>query len=338
VISLLKSIDDLEQLTALHEAASHTLSMSIEATAHYAVELHPHDAGSFREHLTLLAAQVGRASSVEDYDAVRSSFRGELRDYRDRSHEELTRLRNELKAAATAMETFANSLTASGDEHEAQIEDELRQLQAAARSGDPARMGNAIDHTIKSVSQCCQEMKKGNQMVVAQLQDELRALHLEIEKERRSLYTDRSSGVWNRQKIDGRIDDLVRRSDPFCVLLVGIRNLRSMNVEHSRTVVESSLKSMLARLSGLVGDDVMIGRWSEDVFAVVLDIDPSMAEELRERVEQKISGCYSAQENGLSTRVNMEVSVGVVERAKGADGASFYPKLGQIASIVVEAA
>jgi GGDEF domain-containing protein len=194
----------------------------------------------------------------------------------------------------------------------------------------------AIDRTIKSVSKSCEDMRRGNQIVVAQLQDELRALHREIDKERRALFTDRSSGVWNRHKIDSRLEDLVRRQDPFCVLMIGVQNLRGLYLQHSRTVIEGSLKAMLARLANLLGEDALIGRWSEDVFAAVLDVHPSVAEKLREQAEGKLSGTYSMQENGLARRVGMEVRVGVVEREKGADAATFYPRMGRVATIAIE--
>ena len=336
MISLLKSISELEHLTTLHEAAVKTLSMSIEASAHYVVELNPHDPGTFRKNLTLLSSQAVQASSVEEYEAVRSSFRGELRGYRDGAYEELTRLRNELKAAAAAMQTFAEGLTVSADEHEARIKKDFTQLETAALSRDPAVMCGAIDHTIKSVSQSCEEMKRGNQVVVAQLQDELRALHQEIEKERRALFTDRSSGVWNRHKIDSRLEDLVRRQDPFFVLLIGIKNLRGLYLQYSRTMIEGSLKALLARLANLLGEEALIGRWSEDMFAAILDVNPAVAERLREQADRKLSGGYSMQENGLARRVVLEVTVGMVEREKGADAATFYPKLGQIAMVVIE--
>jgi len=336
LISLFKSINDLEHLAALQKACAKTLSLSIEASAHYAVELNPHDANQLREHLTLVADQVASASSAEDFDIIRSSFRGELRDYRDLTHAQLTRLRTELKAAAAAMQTFAEGLTASADEHEAHIQEEFGQLKTAAHSGDPVVVCGAVDHAIKTVSQSCAEMKRGNQVVVAQLQDELRALHQEIEKERRTLYTDRSSGVWNRNKLDRRIEDLVRQEDPFCVLLVGIKNLRSLYVQYSRTVIEGTLKALVGRMANLLGDDVMIGRWSEDVFAAVLDVPPSVGQQLRGLAELKLSGTYSMQENGLSRRVVMDVAAGLVEREKGADAGAFYPKLGQTVAVVQE--
>jgi GGDEF domain-containing protein len=290
----------------------------------------------FREHLRLLVTQVEKASSVDDYATVRSSFRGEVRDYRDRAFAELTRLRNELKGAAAAMQTFAEGLTKSADEHETHIKQEFTQLETAAQSGNPAVMSGAIGHAIQSVSQSCEEMKRGNQMVVAQLQDELRALHQEIEKERRALYTDRSSGVWNRQKIDLRMEDLMRKPEPFCVLLVGIGSLHGLYAQHSRTMIEGSLKALLARLANLLGEEAMIGRWSEDVFAAILDVDPSVVEKLREQAVLKLSGGYSIQENGISRTVALEVKVGMVAREKGADAATFYPKLGQVGAQVVE--
>jgi GGDEF domain-containing protein len=99
--------------------------------------------------------------------------------------------------------------------------------------------------------------------------------------------------------------------------------------------MEGSLKALLERFANLLGDEAMIGRWSEDVFAAVLDATPEVGEKLRERAELKLSGKYAVQENGLSRTVSMEVRVGLIEREKADDAALFCPKLAQIATVVV---
>lgn len=336
MISVIQSIHELDHLSALHQAAAKALATMMDASTHYVVELNPHDAGEFRKNVTLLASQAAQVAEPDDYDVIRASFRGELREYRDKAHQELARLRADLKAAAEAMETFAAGISTGSDQHEKEIINEFDSLEKAAQTGDLIQIRAAIDHTVTTVRQSCHEMQSANKAVVAQLQDEIRSLHKEIEKERRALFTDRASGIWNRHKVDQRFQDLLRKDDPFCVLIVGIRNLRALGEEQSRTVVEGLLQALVKRLLNLAGDDAMLGRFNEDVFVAITDLEPGAAAELCKKLESKLTGNYSMQENGLSRTLAMDIKVGLVERPQSGDPRAFYPLLGKTATAVLQ--
>src|SRR5262249_41688714 len=154
---------------------------------------------------------------------------------------------------------------------------EFDNLERAAETGDLSQIRAAIDHTVTTVRQSCQDMQSANNAVVAQLRDEIRSLHKEIEKERRALFTDRDSGVSNRHKVDWRLQDLLRKDEPLCVLVVGVSNLRALGEEQSRTVVDGLLQALVKRLLNLIGDDAMLGRFNEDVFVAITDLEPGTA-------------------------------------------------------------
>ena len=71
-------------------------------------------------------------------------------------------------------------------------------------------------------------MRRSHQLVVTQLQDEIRTLHQAMDNERSRMDRDHASGAWNRQKLNERIEHLLRNNEPFCVLLVSTRNLRRL--------------------------------------------------------------------------------------------------------------
>jgi GGDEF domain-containing protein len=335
VLSIKESLSKLDQLDALHGAAAKALTHAIESSAHYAVDVNTHYTGELRRHLELLAGLSARVSDPQEYEAIRSSFRGELRNHRDKSQEELLRLRGELAAAVKAMQAFADGVASGGEEYKDQIRGDLDRLRSALQADDLAMIRGAAEQTIQVVWQHCGEMHRSSQVVVTQLQDEIRSLHQAMEKERQAMYLDRSSGVWNRNKINARIEDLVRMDDSFCLLFIGIRNLGDIHQQYSRTMEEESLKAMLKRLVHAIGDDAMIARWSEDVFVAVLDTHPTTAEKISEQVQSKLCGHYSLQESGLSRLVSLELKTGLVIRAKGASAATFFPALGQASSDVV---
>ncbi len=340
MISIRKSVNDLDRLEDLEkrEKLSSVLlecySLAINSSAHYAIEVDPGMAVDFRTHLKAIEEQSRSASSGEQLRALQSSFRGELREFRDKSAERLKGLRKELEDATAAMQIFADTVASAGENHEHEVASQLRALESTAKSDKIDEVRKGIGTAVAGIESSVVEMQRSNQMVIAQLQDEIRALHQQIELERKALYTDRASGAWNRQKVDTHLDNLLRQNRPFCLLMVWIRNYKRLESQHSSTMVEGTLKAMISRFAALAGDEGVIGRWSKDQFVAVLDMPTSRAMALVSEATTKLSGSYAVQENGMSHTVSVSATAGIIERATGADTSTFHDKLEQLAGAI----
>jgi GGDEF domain-containing protein len=340
LISIRKSFNDLDRLDELEKRESLSsaildcYALAIDSAAHYAVEVDPALAVEFRQHLKVIEGQSRDATSADQIHAAQSSFRGELREYRDKSAEQLKKMHQEVENATAAMIVFAETVASNGENHDQEVRSRLQELEKTAKSDTLDEIRGGIGQAVAGIQSSIQQMQHGNQLIVAQLHDEIRVLHQQIEQERKALYTDHASGAWIRQKIDTHIDNLLRQNQPFCLLLVWVRNLKRLDTQYSRTVVEGTLKALIARFSALIGDDAVIGRWSQDQFVAVLDIPPGRAISLSAEATAKLSGGYAVQENGLSQRIAVQAIAGVIDRAAGAPPDSFHQKLEQLAGAI----
>jgi len=343
MISIRKSVDNLSRLEelekreALSSAIRDCYTLAIHSAAKYAVEVDPALALEFRGHLQVIEDQSRTALSAEQLHSAQSSFRGELRDYRDKSDARLVKLRKEVQNATAAMTIFAETVSLNGENHEQEVSAQLHTLESAARSIDIGEIRGSVGAAVAGIRSSVEQIHRGNQLIVAQLQDEIRVLHLQFEQERKALFMDRASGAWNRQKIDIHLDNLLRQNQPFCLLLVWVRNLKRTQSQYSATVVEGALKALVARFSALLGEEAVIGRWTVDQFVAVLDVPSSRAIALSAEATRKLSGGYAVQENGLSQTVTLQATAGVVDRSPGADSAAFRQKLDQLAGAIAGA-
>lgn len=340
MISILKSVDDLSRLEelekreALSSAIRECYTLAIHSAAHYAVEVDPRQAAELRQNLQQIEDQSRAAVSADQFRAAQSSFRGELREYRDKSSAQLVKLRQEVENATAAMTIFAETVSSNGENHEQEVAIQLRALEAAAQKDNLAEIRGSIGSVVGAIESSVKQIQRGNQLVVAQLQDEIRVLHLQIEQERKALFTDRASGAWNRQKIDIHLDNLLRQNQPFCLLLVSVRNLKRLDTQHSRTVVEGTLKALVTRFAAMLEDDAVIGRWTEDQFVAILDVPAGNAIPLSAEATRKLTGSYAVQENGLSQKVTVQATAGVIDRPAGTNAATFLEKLAQLAGAI----
>src|ERR1700733_5600524 len=102
LISILKSATELDRLDDLRRAVTECYTLALRSVSQYAVEIDPNQVAEFRLHLKGIERQWLAAQGAQELQEAQASFRGELREYRDQTREQLARLRKELESAAAA--------------------------------------------------------------------------------------------------------------------------------------------------------------------------------------------------------------------------------------------
>jgi GGDEF domain-containing protein len=301
--------------------------LGIRAAADYAIEFDPSHAAEFRKHLSALQHTLEHASGPEEFHTVQSSFRGELREYRDRARDWMETTRGDLTAAAEAMEVLAHGVASDGSDHAKALKADLEKLLAIADTNDPARTRAMIRSTAARIAQSSEGIRRETQLVVAQLHDEIRSLHREIDHERKALYTDPASGAWNRDKLTLRMTDLLNRGEGFCAVVLWIGNLKRLESTCSPSVMEGALRAMVKRLNGIIGSDAVAGRWAADEFLVLLDLEPATAVKLSSEIGPELSTRYSVQENGIAQHLTLRIVTAVADHTPGSNPDKFREKL-----------
>ncbi|MGD1097726.1 MAG: GGDEF domain-containing protein [Bryobacteraceae bacterium] len=336
MISLWKTANDLDRLHDLQRATLECYAQAIASMAQYAVAPDQARAAEFRVSLQALEKQLRDSESIDTIQAVETALRGQLRDYQEHAHSRLDQLHQEVIGAAKAMKLFAESVSSNGADHEKQMEQELKHLDVLTTYEDIGEIRHGLQDARSNLAASFEQLRRSNQLVIAQLQDEIRLLHQAIQSERRALFTDRSSGTWNHQKMAERMEELMRQDDPFCLLMVRLRNLKRMEGRYSRIVIEGALKAVLTRFQNLAGEDAMLGRWSEDEFVAILPMEPTNALTLSREVTRKLSGSYAVQENGVAQNIVLQVTSGIVERSVREVPAKFHKKVAQLTETMTQ--
>jgi GGDEF domain-containing protein len=310
LISIRESVNELEKCSQMQAATASSYALAICAVGEYAVEFDSAQTSQFRQNLGALRQAVEAASEPEDLVATQSSLRSELRDYRDKTQARLVRIRAEMQAAAEAMQALTEGVSTNGTDHRQQLETNLQTLRTAAAGEDLAQIRSVIRTAIAGIEQCCDQAFRANQLIIAQFNDEIRSLHREMDNERKLLYTDRASGAWNRKKLESRIEDLLEHGETFCVVIAWFKRPE-----------ESTLKDLVQRVNGILGNDAMFGRWTEDAFAVIVEANAAAA---------------IAVSAGLS-RMMMRVTTVVVEQPRRGDPDKFRHRLKQASGVLTGA-
>jgi GGDEF domain-containing protein len=330
LISIRKAASDLDRIAELLDAAKATYEHAIRSAGQYAIELNPADADLFRQHLEVIRQQVPNTADPEEWKTLEASFRGELRDFRDRSTEQLTQMRGDVKAAVDTMQIFAEAVNQTGEDHEVKMHSAIHQLKALTQSTSLGQMQEGVRAAANTIQESVQLMRKSHQLAVAQMRDEVRLLHKQIDVERRAVYLDRATGVWNRQKMDALIFRHMEGDKSFIILFICICNLRQMDQRYSQNVISGALKALLQRFTAMLGENAVLGRWSEDSFAAILEGDANSAMGISREANARLTGSYSVQEQGLSKSVNLHIASGIVERTQAVTAGMLEQKAQQM--------
>lgn len=332
MISLLKTATELDRLEELHRTAINCYVQALRSTEQNAIELDAAQAAQFRAQLQTLRDQLRADASPKDLESVQNSFDTELKEYRDKTREQVQRLRQEVQAAAAAVESFAGSINESEVNLESGLKRELNNLKQSALTNDIDKMRGAIRASSAKIADTVEQMRSSNQLAIAQLKDEIRLLHNEVRAARQSQTPDPSSE--SRQRISGRMQEFIHKNASFSVLLVVVRNLDGLQNCYSANVIASALRGFQTRFENILPSSAIVGRWANDQFAAILSTAPTNAIEMSSEVVRKLSAPFVEQEKGGTHSVAFSARAGVIEFAPGSDLAKFQIRLKQLADVL----
>ncbi len=327
MISLRKSVNEIERLGELQKTAAACYELALRAISAYAIEVDARETAEFRRRVDHLQAEWRGAGSPEKMREIHASVSGELRGYRDRAGARLERLRRDLEAAARAVETLTSGIAGSGADYGRRTEEELRRLEQLAGEESIEQMRRGIRAAVARIAASLEQMRRENQLAVAQLRDEIRLLHQARGSPRRAAP---EVEILPRLKIDQQIEQLLARNAPFCLLFVNLRNLQRVQARHGRALVERAIEEAAARLQNAAGGAV--GRWSAQCLAAIADPQPGGAMPLAREVTRRLSRLYTVQDGGAAHDIALDITVGTLDRACGEDPAAFAKKLLRLAA------
>jgi GGDEF domain-containing protein len=332
LISLRKTVTELDRLEELHRAAVSCYSEALRSSERHVVELEAAEAAHFRSQLQALRDHLEAAADARQLESVQSSFDAELKDYGAKTRAQIQRLRKDVQAAVAAVEAFAGSVSESEILLEHGLKRELQQLDKTASSDDIQEIRGAIHVSTAKIAARVDQMRTCNQLAIAQLKDEIRLLHQEVQAARRANSDPApEAGQADNRVVDGRIAELIRQNKPFSVLLVVVRNLEGLRNCYSANVMANVIRAFQGRFESILPPPAMVGRSGQDQFAAVLGSAPADAMEMSSEVVRKLSSPFIENEQGTAHSIVLTPRAGVIEFRPGSDPAKFQAKLKQLA-------
>jgi len=268
VVSIHKHITELEVAHRLGKLSREGYIAAIRSAAQYAVELDSGITQPFRGRLQNLAAGVEASDSALAESGPR--FRAELRDYRDRAKSYIDRLREDLALQAASLQKVYESMASGDGDHERRLGHTLKLLRELAAAREAEKVRAQITKAADSLEESLQELKRQQQVTIAQFLVEIQMLHQRIEKLEFSATNDRVTRLLNREEFEARVASAVAARSEFFLLLLRIRSLPQIKRQLGGAITDELLAAFAKRLRSCIKPDDPAGRWGENEFAILL--------------------------------------------------------------------
>jgi GGDEF domain-containing protein len=314
VISIGQSVTELDRSDRLRQAAFDCYVAAIRDAAHYAVELEETVTGPYKRHLEALAAEaVG--TDPASLTGTRATFRGLLRDYRDKASRFIHDLREELAAGARAIEEILKSLSLSDGDHEARLRGSIERLRQISNSPEGAGVRTALLAASEAIGQSVEELKKQHELSIAQFQMEIHMLHKRIDALEMAAMIDSLSKLFSRAEMEERIR--AAPGEAYTLLLIRAGGLRAAEAHFGAAVGAELAGAFGKRLRNSLPPDAVLGRWGPEDFVAKAEMAKREAMTASKWVTENLSGPYSCLKDGKTVRPVLQVSVAIVDRQPG---------------------
>jgi GGDEF domain-containing protein len=324
-------MNELDQLNERKRAAIECFGLAIGSAAEHAVEVEASQLAQFRSKIQPVRAQVKPDVTADELRNIQASFNSELQVYKAKTQERLDRLRNDVQAASQAVEVFAGSYAASDSDLDVEVKRELQRLDRAARTAGLEELRTVASGVSAGIASTFERVRSSNQLAIAQLKDEIRVLHQEVETARKSRAENRPAPTKAQKEIFRQIETVRMRNTPFAVILVAVKNLRGLQSCYSKVAIEGTLASLQARLQGALPGGSASSRWSESQFVAVVTMEPAAAMAKSRELAKELSGSYVVQDGAFQT-VSLEANAGVIDCKVQADSSSLRRRLEQLSN------
>ncbi len=321
MISLKRSVSEYGRLESMQRSSLDCYQTAVEACGRSAVEIDTETTKRFREEVAELARQVKNASTADDLRENRVRFLGTLEDYAGKAGRYLKALEQKVVATSRALADLVESVRQSrSDERRLQLG--LGQLHSIAQDPEISRLCPELVTAVETVEESVDHLRKQNQKVVGQLQEEVLSLRTALESAREAATNDAVSGVLNRCAMLERIHQELAGRRRFSLVFIWVSNLEYLYRRYGGPFRDDVLAAFATRLRDNAGRDATPGRWGEDRFVVLVPRPKPEAVWLADSFSKELVGPYVIKNKDWSREITLQTRSGVTEAASGASADS----------------
>ena len=139
---------------------------------------------------------------------------------------------------------------------------------------------------------CVDQMAQDGRQSLAQLRTKVATYETKLKAVEQIAAKDSLTGLANRRGVEKRLEWLVARGEPFCVVVLDLNSFKRVNDQHGHAEGDDLLRKFSEELGRNVRTEDTVGRWGGDEFIIVLNRDLAAAQSQIRRIQEWVFGDY----------------------------------------------
>jgi len=323
---LFKHVSELDRFESIQKASLASYAAALECLAQHAVEVDAAFTEKHRESLRAIRVHVMRAEDPEALREIQPVLESELRDYHDKCGLRIKGLRQEMASALVSLQEVMNSFCSSGRGEEVNLKNELRTLERLASDEDVGALRRGVQSAVVTIGECVEQIKRENEIVVAQFRDEIRTMQTRMEAVEAGAAIDGVTGALKRGEFENRVRRVIHLEEPVCLVIVKIGNYRDLRSRHGQFLATEALAGFCGRIREEFGNAADIGRWNDNAFVVILASNKQDALKRTRDWGKRMAGAYVCVEDGHRHTLHLRATIGIVDFDASEDSSRFLAK------------
>jgi diguanylate cyclase (GGDEF)-like protein len=326
MISLKKSMNELDALEGLSKTTMKCYLAAIESVEEHAVEVDKELAADHRNHLRQIRKTLSAEPTVEALEDTRRRLEGELNDYSAKASDHLSAKEKEIKQILGVLAEAAESLTARTDVHTKQFRGLAKELEGVSQLDSLTLIRSRLGDGVTRLKACVDVMWQENQAFVSKMEERVEKFQQRLEAAEALASTDPLTGLANRREAERLITSRIQARVPVCVMLFDLDGFKNINDRFGHYVGDQVLRSFGGRLGQEFRSDDVVCRWGGDEFLVVLSTALNDPVDRSSQVAERMRGLYAIQSPAGPINVHVAASVGVAQHTPGESGEDLFAR------------
>jgi len=317
MISLKKSLDQIEQYDRLFQAAVHAYLDGVSSLQQLACPKLDPDSRGFRQRVAGIQERIASDPSLENLKASTKTLDGELHAFKQRLEALFDGQRAEVQQILATLAEAALALEHQNNTYASDFRAFTRQLEAVSRLDNLSEIRRHLTVQVSLMKSSLERISREHRESLDQLRRELESFQNRLERAEQMASTDGLTGLANRRECERRLTELIETGQNFCLMLMDLDQFKTLNDRYGHHVGDQVLIMFAQNLRRLFRRDDTVGRWGGDEFVAILGCPLLQAVNKAKDVTERAGGWYTVSSAGQSLRLLVRLTAGVAEHRPG---------------------
>ena len=304
-------LEDAPDLSDLVTVTMESYRSVLRAFGKSAIQACPAPGQELEAGLAGLATSLTKDAQPQVVKQTQVKAEEQLNRWGSQTAEHLKSKADEVKDLLMILARTAESLGERDQRYASQFAALTTDLKAIANLDDLTQVRSSLVRKAAELKSCVDQMAQDGRQSLAQLRTKVSAYETKLKAVEQLAAKDSLTGLANRRGIEKRLEWLVSRGDPFCVVVLDLNSFKRINDEYGHAEGDELLRKFSAELERNVRAEDTAGRWGGDEFIIVLTRDLAGAQAQVGRIRDWVFGDYEIGKDRAKGAVTIQVTASI---------------------------